>query len=683
MGLGERCRLLWLTKNSTIKQRIWFGFGLILAVLAIASLSALSQFSALSSGINKVTEKIQPAVLSAQDLAFELESANNSVGFYMLTREIQYKDKYFDSMSKADSGLQSLQSHEYIADNDGYRSQVGLIAGYISQLSSFRDRVVELVSNEALNIPAMAIAGEKLNPMAQQMQGMANQMILSEWDEDNTDESRSEFRQALYDIRYYSGQLMGELRTYLAFRSENNIANMASINQVLDAKINNLASLDDMLTFEQAEIIPQYQEIRIDYKKALAETLSIHRSDQHRKDIFLAKSEIGPIISSSQKELVKLVDALRGEIADESLTLQSSADEAQSKVIFGIGLSVFIGIVIAYFMARMITLPINDAVRAIENLAEGEGDLTQRLPAEGKSEVVKMSDGFNRFAGRVHKLVTQVADGVQNLSLAVEDISEIVDRSQQGSQKQREQTEHVAHAITEMTASVKAVASSANLAADSAQQADENAKSGRSVVTATVDSINELATVIDTGANVIHQLERDADAIGSVLDVIKGIAEQTNLLALNAAIEAARAGEQGRGFAVVADEVRTLASRTQESTTEIQGMIGKLQTQARAAVEAISQGKDKADTSVSNASNAGDALKAITQSVETITRMNMQIASASEEQRTVAETINNNVVDIRQVTDENVSASDKLANSSEGLANLADELRGLVSQFKY
>jgi len=683
VSILDSCKLNWLVKNTTIKKRIWFGFGLILVLLAGVSLSTLGQFTTLSSGINKLTEKIQPAVLSSQKLAFQLESSSNALGFYILTKEEQYRDRYVSLLDQAKTTLNGLKGYEYIATNDKYLNNVESIDTNITTLTNFKDQVAELVSNDALNLPALALAGEKLNPLSQQMQGMLSQMLLSEWEEDNSDESRTELRQTFYDLRYYTAQLMGEMRTFLAFRADINITNMNSILEVIDSKLTSAKESSDMFSFEQEEIIPEYEKALNEWKKALEATLAVHNSDEYRKDIYLAKTSIGPVIVSIQNELDALVKQLTSDISSESSNLQGESDRAGSLVLMGMSLGILVGLIIAFFMSRMITVPINDVVHAFDDLAEGEGDLTRRLNAEGKSEMARLSGGFNRFAEKVHHLVEQVGSEVQNLTAVVDNVSHIVEQTQQGSIQQREQTGQVATAITEMTATVQEVAANANSAAESAQQADQNARTGQSVVSDTIQSIQALASEIETGANVIHELERDAEAIGSVLDVIRGIAEQTNLLALNAAIEAARAGEQGRGFAVVADEVRTLASRTQESTSEIQDMIDSLQSQARAAVQAINQGQDKTRTSVDNASNAGEALNAITESVTTITNMNFQIASASEEQSVVAEEINKNVVNISEVADKNASASEQLAASSNDLARLTEDLRGLVSQFKY
>lgn len=248
--------------------------------------------------------------------------------------------------------------------------------------------------------------------------------------------------------------------------------------------------------------------------------------------------------------------------------------------------------------------------------------------------------------------------------------------------KQQRETEQVATAMNEMTATVMEVSNNAEQAAESTGQADTQAQEGRQVVNDTVESINLLAKEVDSAANVIHELEQNSDSIGSVLEVIRGIAEQTNLLALNAAIEAARAGEQGRGFAVVADEVRSLASRTQQSTQEIQSMIERLQSGAQRAVEVMATSRTRAQSSVEKSEKAGDSLTVITEAMSNIMAMNTQIAEASKQQSEVAEEINQNIVNISTIAEESASSTSELSQSNIALAELSSKLQGLVGQFK-
>ena len=236
--------------------------------------------------------------------------------------------------------------------------------------------------------------------------------------------------------------------------------------------------------------------------------------------------------------------------------------------------------------------------------------------------------------------------------------------------------------MNEMTATVQEVASHAAHAAEAATSARDEAQGGQRVVSANIDAIQRLADEVMQTAELINRLAEDSNAIGTVLDVIRGIAEQTNLLALNAAIEAARAGEQGRGFAVVADEVRTLAQRTQESTSEIQDMIERLQAGARNAVEAMEKGRAGAESSVRQAVTAGESLQAINQAVAAISDMNLQIATAAEEQSAVAEEINRNITTINMVADETAVGAEQTAEASQELARLAMNLQRIVSQFR-
>ncbi|NOY63771.1 MAG: methyl-accepting chemotaxis protein [Gammaproteobacteria bacterium] len=338
-----------------------------------------------------------------------------------------------------------------------------------------------------------------------------------------------------------------------------------------------------------------------------------------------------------------------------------------------------IAAMLAWSITRSVVVPLGNALTVANTIAEG--NLTSDIHDDGKDEVSHLMAALREMNDELRAIVSQVVGASSQLGGAVDKLADVAGEASVAVTRQQDETRQAATAVNEMSATVQEVSKNALEAANAAQNADDAAKSGQSVVSGTIKTIQILASDVENAGQVIKALQDDSNDIGKVLDVIHGIAEQTNLLALNAAIEAARAGEQGRGFAVVADEVRTLAQRTQEATAEIQTMIEKLQSGSGRAVAVMETGQTQAGNSVEKASVAGQSLQQITAAVATIHSMNNQIAQASEEQTAVAAEIDKNMVTISEIADHSAHNVNEIAAASEQLAGLSNDLQGVVKQF--
>jgi len=343
-------------------------------------------------------------------------------------------------------------------------------------------------------------------------------------------------------------------------------------------------------------------------------------------------------------------------------------------------IALLFGIIAAWMITRQITHPLRDTLTAVERVAAG--DLTHNLVVDRRDELGQLQGSIQRMTVNLRQLVSGISDGVTQIASAAEQLSAVTEQTSAGVNTQKVETDQVATAMHEMAATVQEVARNAEEASEAAVAADQQAREGDRVVNEAIDQIERLASEMGHSTEAMGELKRESDKIGSVLDVIKSVAQQTNLLALNAAIEAARAGEAGRGFAVVADEVRSLAQRTQKSTEEIESLIAGLQNGTQQVATIMDNSRELTVSSVALTRRAGSSLENITKTVSAIQAMNQQIAAAAEQQSATAEEINRSVLNVRDVSEQTSAASEETAASSVELARLGTHLQTLVGRFR-
>lgn len=396
----------------------------------------------------------------------------------------------------------------------------------------------------------------------------------------------------------------------------------------------------------------------------------LRQSLQNRKTTEAEMTERARLVSAASSDALKL----------QMRILETEASEAKAILMGATLVGFVIGLLAALLISQMIVVPLQQVVGLARKVSDG--DLSQDIHSDRKDELGILMQAMQAMTVSLRNLLTHLSSSIEQLATAAEEMSAVTDQTSAGVTQQKLETEQVATAMNEMAATVQDVARNAETAACSADQADQQAKQGTFVVQQTIERIEKLATTVEHSAEAIERLSHDSANIGTVLDVIKNVADQTNLLALNAAIEAARAGDAGRGFAVVADEVRALARRTQESTAQIEGLIGTLQSGAQGAVDMMGMSRVEASNTVASAKEAGTVLKTINTAVSNIQQMNQQIATAAEQQSSVAEEINRSVASIRDVAEQSAGAAEESSAASSDLARLSGELQTMVSRFK-
>ncbi|VAW89868.1 Methyl-accepting chemotaxis sensor/transducer protein [hydrothermal vent metagenome] len=446
--------------------------------------------------------------------------------------------------------------------------------------------------------------------------------------------------------------------------------------QAQDSAVDEVARREFLGIFERLKVI---EEKNLQFESRAREVFKLIKSGNLQEaDVQMAT------VAVFADEIAIELEAMLVEVERFTEEAAVAAEEhvlSAEKVLIGI---VVIALLLSGLLALMIINNIKSGLAAgmvaMQRIADG--DLSQPVRVTSKDEVADMLLSLEQMRTKLSGVIDGIDGSSVILSSASEELKAASEETSQSVYQQKQETEQLAAAMNEMAATVQEVVCSTTSAAEAAQEAMNESENGRMAVSETIGSIQLLADEVQRSSAAITKLGGESDNIGMVLDVIRGIAEQTNLLALNAAIEAARAGEQGRGFAVVADEVRTLATRTHDSTQEIQSMIERLQVGARDSVQIMDESRKQMDESVRKATEAGAVLEAVLGAVTRITDMNHQIASAAEQQRSVTEELNHNILTISEVADRNACTSNQTAQASTDLAETAVKLKGMIKSFK-
>lgn len=632
--------------NISVNMKLGLGFGLVLALTCILALTGWTSLGGLIDRSNWMSDITQLNAGLTKLRVVRLQ--------YMLTNGDETAAQNVQTTLESFAAQQQALISKFKSPENVklLKQQAATIAEYQTSLNKMRNAY--RTGNSARD--TMSANAQTAYNLIESISQCVQQLELSD--------QRFEQFQAVTAAKEAFILARYEVRGYTA--TSNAETEQKAVGQI-DAAIASLKPLNAQFAATQQDALRQLETALTSYRGALMAYKNANTDAvQARKEM----TDQGNTIVALSEQLYQIqLDRCDAESA-----------QARTFQLISTLLALLVGVIAAVIITRQITRPLQETLAVVERIASG--DLTQNVTVTRRDELGVLQQGIARMGVTLRDLISGIRDGVTQIASAAEELSAVTEQTSAGVNSQKVETDQVATAMHEMTATVQEVARNAEEASQAAAAADGEAREGDKVVNEAIAQIERLASEVVRSTEAMSVLQQESDKIGSVMDVIKAVAEQTNLLALNAAIEAARAGEAGRGFAVVADEVRGLAQRTQKSTEEIEGLVAGLQNGTQQVSAVMNNSRALTDSSVALTRKAGASLENITRTVSNIQSMNQQIAAAAEQQSAVAEEISRSIINVRDVSEQTAAASDETAASSVELARLGGQLQQMVSHFR-
>ena len=663
--------------NLTIRAKLYLGAAGVVIVLVLITVLAFWNLNLVKNQLSTVVKVDQPQAFATLELAKDVEAFSLSLVSYMLsgeTRLLQRMDKQLQALERRVVQLKRQLQDERTLQN------LDVIASRLSVIKEKLPEIVAMTQDDTLKYPALKVVSQGIDQAAQQIQGAISQMILSELSE--ADPERMALLQNLIELQKTWLNIMINLRGFVAFRAHNMSENIESFLDTFEKQLNGLHQYAEIMTLEEEEGLPIVRENYQIWRENYMVLKGVLTSDKWRMDVWTYKHEIHPLLQEVEAELHQLMEYVISSIHKKAETVSIQTDRSLWLMGSIAGGGLLLGLLIMGVIMRSILSSLSRLQAAMRQMASGEADLTLRLPAEGKDELADISRCFNQFVAHIQAVVRDIIQDARALEAAAATLYHQTEHAEKGIDTQFKTVERLTSLMQQLEQEAQEVAGFSSNTAKAASDAIGRVEKGVERVDGTQQQIRLLASVMESLRESITVLDEESGTIGTVISVIEEIAEQTNLLALNAAIEAARAGEHGRGFAVVADEVRQLAQRTQESTKQISEVIQRIRQKTQETVSRMHAGDEATEQSLQAIEEAEKTLKPVTVLMRDLTSLSDQMQKVAQHETELVSTVGQRIGDIRTVTEQAVDQTKATRREGEKMQQIAAHLDKLLRKFK-